>query len=98
MGDILKFPTKPTKPPVESYLDKTAVDNSHTIIHFAVDLLREEGYDINNEQFTKDMGLIANFLYATQVRCSGEQHMLGDVMDDIQRELEMLKKVLDDIT
>lgn len=98
MGDIINFPKPQKIVEPKSTLNGLAIDNSHTIIHFAVDLLQEQGYDIQHERFTKDMGLIANFLYAAQIRAQGEEHVLSEVMDDIQRELEMLKKVLDDIT
>lgn len=97
MGEVIEFPKNEKTEFHQDPINAEAISNAHTIVHFAVDLLNDCGYDVNNEKTVKDLGMIANFLYATMVRARGEEHVLGEVMDDIQNELTMLKKILDDI-
>ena len=92
MGKVIDFPYHRLDNPIDH-----AMEHIQPIIYETVASLSDLGYDVQSEKFRKDMGVVTNLLYATIKRQLDEHHMLHDVLDELDNELKMIRKILDDI-
>ena len=92
MGKVVEFPYDKIENPIDH-----AMDHVQPIVYDAVASLSDLGYDVLNEKFQADMSVVTNLLYAACKRQLDEHHLLHDVLDELDNELKMIRKILDDI-
>jgi len=97
VGKVVEFPYGEISNPLDDDNKDVVLEHVEDIIHLAVDHMSTIGYDIKDEKFGTDLGVIANLLFASLKRQYGEDHMLHDVLDEIHNELSEIRKILGDI-
>lgn len=92
-SNIIPFPQKQTP---EKWTQETFdLETTHYLMNIVVEELADLGYDIDNDVLKKDIGVLANLMYASfQRNHANTEHIFHFVLDECDHMIQEVKSYM----
>lgn len=92
MAEIINFPVDRIKSPYEYTPDSDSMTKAKFCFQHVLIELQDQGYNLKNEDFQQDLGVLLNIIHTIICRADNKKHFLSPLINELIETLEQAKR------